>query len=402
MPKPSPFHARTQSLCTSYRWTSWAGYHAVSSYDICHEREYNAFRQGAGVIDVSPLFKYDVSGPDAAAFLSRITVRNIEALKLGRATYLCWTDERGRIIDDGTCMRLDTHHYRITAAEPMLHWFSQHTPGFDVTLVDVSDALAAIAIQGPTACAALEGCISGLDLKSLRFFGVHPARFGAVEGLITRTGYTGDLGYELWVDRDDALRLWDTVFEAGAPHGIHPAGLDALDVCRVEAGFIMMGVDYTGAFDAVIPSQTSTPFELGLGWTVNLKDREPFIGQQALEKEKRDGSAWSLVGLEISWAHLEALFDRYELPPALPSNAWRTAIPVYRGGRQVGRATSGAWSPILKKNLALATVESDAAQLGTVLDIEVTVEWERKTVPATVVPTPFFNPARKKAVGDDL
>jgi aminomethyltransferase len=402
MPIPTPFHERTQSLCTSYRWTSWAGYHAVSSYDICHEREYNAFRQGTGVIDVSPLFKYDITGSDAAAFLSRVTVKNIEKLKTGRATYLCWTDDAGKIIDDGTCMRIDDGHYRITAAEPMFHWFSQQSAGFDVELSDVSNTVAALAIQGPTAYATLLGCTSGLDLNALKFFGVSQARFGDIEGLITRTGYTGDLGYEVWVPNAQAVPLWDTIFESGRPHNVHVAGLDALDVCRVEAGFIMMGVDYTGAFDAVIPSQTSTPYELGLGWTVNLDDRAPFIGQEALRKEKERGSAWSLIGLEISWEHLERLYDRYELPPALSSSAWRDAIPVYRGGRQVGRATSGTWSPTLKKNLALATVEADCAKIGATLDIEVTVEWERKTVPAKVVSTPFYNPTRKKAVGDDL
>ncbi|MEE2787697.1 MAG: aminomethyltransferase family protein [Myxococcota bacterium] len=401
MPKPSPFHARTKALCTSYRWKSWAGYHSVCSYDICHEREYNAFRQAAGLIDVSPLYKYDIHGADAAAFLTRVTTRNLHALKMNRVVYLCWTDDHGKIIDDGTCARLDENHFRITAAEPMYHWFIQHADGFDVEVVDTSTSLAALALQGPTARLILND-VCDRSLNQLKFFGLARTRLNGVDCVITRTGYTGDLGYEVWMPQADALPVWDALMEGGRPHGIHPAGLDALDVCRIEAGFIMMGVDYTGAFHAVIDSQKSTPYELGLGWTVNPDHPDPFIGQRALRNEKKVGAAWALVGLDISWEATEALYDEYELPPALSANAWRTPVPIYGDGRQIGRATSGVWSPILKKNLALATVESGFSSPGTVVDIEVTVEWARRTVPAMVVTTPFFDPARKKAVIDDV
>ena len=348
MPKPSPFHPRTQALCTSYRWKSWAGYHAVCSYDICHEREYNAFRQAAGLIDVSPLYKYDIQGADAAAFLTRVTTRNLHLLKTGRVVYLCWTDDRGKVIDDGTCARLDEHHFRITAAEPMYHWFIQHADGFDVEVVDTSTSLAALALQGPTARLILND-VCDRSLNQLKFFGLTHTRLNGVDCVITRTGYTGDLGYEVWMPQAGALAVWDALMEGGRPHGIHPAGLDALDVCRIEAGFIMMGVDYTGAFHAVIDSQKSTPYELGLGWTVKLDHPESFIGQRALREEKQGGSAWTLVGLDISWEATEALYDEYELLPALSSNAWRTPVPIYADGRQIGRATSGVWSPILKK-----------------------------------------------------
>jgi aminomethyltransferase len=401
MPTPSPFHERTQPLCTSYRWKDWAGYHAVCSYDICHEREYNAFRQAAGLLDVTPLFKYDVSGPDSAAFLSRITVRNIAKLKVGRVVYLCWTDDHGKILDDGTCAHIEPGHYRLTSAAPSFHWLERHSDGFDIKLEDRSRDLAALALQGPTSRRILEQ-LCGADLRALKFFGVEKTQFDGMEGVLTRTGYTGDLGYELWVENKDALRLWDAVMAAGKSFGIHPAGLDALDVCRVEAGFILQGVDYISAQEALIPSQHSTPFELGLGWTVKLKNRDPFVGQQALEAEKAAGSAWGFVGLELDWEALEAAFSRYNLPPQLPHTAWRSAIPVYRGRKQVGRATSGAWSPVLKKNLALATVEATCAKPGTILDVELTVEWERRTVPATVVKTPFFDPPRKKAHGQDV
>jgi aminomethyltransferase len=397
MPKPTPFHPRTQALCSSYNWTSWAGYYAVNAYDVCHEREYNAFRQGTGVIDVTPLYKYDIKGPDAATFLSWLTVRDVTKLKVNRATYLCWTDQAGKVIDDGTCARLGDEDFRLTAAEPMYHWFVQNARGFDVEIQDVSGDWAALAIQGPTARDLLRDISHNIDADGLRFFGVAQGQLAGAEAVVTRTGYTGDLGYELWVRNHDALTLWDTIMDVGRAHGIYAAGLDALDVCRVEAGFIMMGVDYIGAFDAVIASQKSSPYEIGLGWTVKL-EREPFIGQSALQSEHGRSQKWATVGLEVDWVSLESLYDEYGLPPSLPATAWRTSVPIYRHGRQIGRATSGSWSPILKRNLALATIEADCAQIGTQLEIEVTVEWTRKTVPAKVVKTPFFDPPRKKAV----
>ncbi|MBR56701.1 MAG: hypothetical protein CMH54_01450 [Myxococcales bacterium] len=401
MPYPSPFHPRTQALCTSYRWKEWAGFYAVRSYDICHEREYNAFRQGAGVIDVTPLYKYDITGPDAAAFLSRVMVRNIKKLGMGRVVYLCWCDDDGKIIDDGTCARLGEDFYRVTAAAPTYHWFMKHAAPYNVQIEDTSHTIGALAVQGPQSRNILRN-LTDLNLNEMRFFGAAETTFAGIPGQLTRTGYTGDLGYELWVKNEDALKLWDALMDAGKPYGIHPAGLDALDICRVEAGFIMQDVDYIGALDAVIESQKSTPYELGLDWTVKLKDREPFIGQAALEREKAQGSVWGFVGLEISWEAIEKLFEGYGLPPHLPEQAWRDPIPVFHRGRQVGRATSGAWAPILKKNLALATVESAFCQVGQQLEIEITVEWERKTVPATVVKTPFYDPERKKSYGPDV
>jgi aminomethyltransferase len=368
----------------------------VGSYDICHEREYNAFRQGAGLLDVSPLFKYDITGPDAAAFLTRVTAGNVTKLKPNRVTYLCWCDDAGHIIDDGTCTRLGTTHYRLTAASPSYHWLLRHAGQFQVEVKDTTESLAALAIQGPTSRDILKQ-VTDADMDSLKFFGATQARFDGIEGVITRTGYTGDLGYEVWVERSHAIRLWDILMDGGKPRGLVPAGLDALDVCRVEAGFVLQGVDYTSAFEAVIPSQKSTPYELGLGWTVKLKTAVPHVGHTALEAEKKTGPKWAFVGLDISWDALEKLYDGYGLPPNLHSSAWRDAIPVYAGRKQVGRATSGAWSPILKKNLALATVQANHARPGTVLNIEITVEWERKTVPATIVETPFFNPPRKRS-----
>jgi aminomethyltransferase len=397
MPIGTPFHERTKALCTSYRWRAWAGYHSVLSYDICHEREYHAVRQAAALFDATPLFKYDVTGPDAGRFLARIMTRNIARLPIGRVLYLSWCDDHGKILDDGTCARLGPRHYRVTSAGPTYYWFQRNAAGFRVAIEDTSGRIASLALQGPLSRDIL-GQITDVDLEKLRFFGVTEASFDGMSGHLTRTGYTGDLGYELWVDNADALKLWDAVMAAGKPHGIEPMGLDALDVCRIEAGFVMADVDYIPANTALIETQKSTPFELGLGWTVKLKNRVPrFIGQEALEREARAGSKWAFVGLDIEWDATERLFDSFGLPPGLPATAWRDPIPVFDGKRQVGRATSGAWSPILKKNLALATVEAAFAEPGTVLGIEMTVEWERRKVPATVTETPFYNPPRKRA-----
>ena len=396
MPIPTPFHPRTAELCTSMFWKEWAGYHAVRSFDVSHEREYFAFRNGAGVIDVSPLYKYEVKGPDAAALLSRVTVRDIRELKVGRVTYLCWCDDDGKVVDDGTVSRLDDQHYRLTAADPTLAWLHRFARHYRVTIEDSSARIAALAIQGPTSRDVLRAC-SDAPLHRLPFFGTTAAKLDGVDVRISRTGYTGDLGYEVWVDREHALKVWDAIMAAGRDYRCLPAALDAMDVTRIEAGFIMNGVDYFNATHCLVESRKSTPFELGLGWTVKL-DREPFVGQAALQAEHARGSAWGLVGLRWDWDEYEALFAAKGLPPQVPAGAWRNGVPVYdRTGKQVGQATSGAWSPMLKANLALASVRAPHFAPGTRLQVEVTVEFERHRVGAVVEKTPFYNPERKRS-----
>ena len=394
MPIASPFHERTQALCSSYRWKDWAGYHAVCRYDHAHEPEYYAFRQSAGLIDVTPLFKYDVRGSDAAAMLSRMMVRDIGKLQVGRVTYCCWCDDRGKVIDDGTVSRLEEGHFRVTAAEPTWHWLLDLSRGFDVTLEDSTTRLAALALQGPSSREILKQC-GDAALDELGFFRLTRAKVDGLDVCITRTGYTGDLGYELWVENAGALQVWDALMAAGQDFGIRPAGLDALDMTRIEAGFVMLGVDYFSAKRVVLESRKSTPYEIGLGWAVDL-DREGFVGQAALQAEQQHGPGWQLVGLEVDWAELETLYDSYGLPAHLPAQACRDAVPVLSGGRQVGQATSHTWSPMLKKQISLASVRTPFSRKGTRLQIEHTVEFERRTATATVVETPFFDPGRKR------
>jgi len=398
MPHPTPFHARTAALASSYAWKHWAGYYAVRHYDASPDREYNAIRQGAGLLDVSPLYKYEVAGKDAGAFLDYVMTRPPSKLREGRITYLSWVDERGKLLDDGTCWRLGPERFRVTSASPSLAWFAQRASGFDVAITDVSAQIAALALQGPTSRAILTA-LGAPELAKLGFFGFAKATLetpdGGLEVLVSRTGYTGDLGYELWCDASAALRLWDLVMSRGKPHGVWPIGLDALDIARIEAGFILQGCEYFSALDTVHPAHLSSPYEVGLGWTVEL-ERGPFIGQRALREEKARGSAWSLVGLVIDWPALERAFERHDLPPALPTAAWRARVPLYSEGAQVGYATSGTWSPILKQNLALATVKTPSALPGSELEIEILADWERTRVPAVVTKTPFFDPPRKR------
>ena len=396
MPFPTPFHSRTSKVSLSQDWKDWAGYYAACTYDVSHDSEYIALRHSAGLIDVSPLYKYEVTGPEAAAFLSRVTVKDVRKLKIGRVTYLCWCDDDGKIVDDGTISRLDEEHYRVTAADPSLAWFENLSRGYKVEIDDVSDRLGALSLQGPTSREILRDLVD-FEIDELKFFGIRECDLKGVDVHLSRTGYTGDLGYEIWVNSDEAPALWDLLVRGGGSYGLRPVGLNAMDVTRIEAGFVMNGVDYYSAIHCLIESRKASPYELGLGWTVQL-DREPFVGQKALRAEKEAGPSREFVGLDIDWGEVESIFDSYGLPPELPTEAWRDGRPVYdTNGKWIGQATSGVWSPTLKKNLALAQVGSEYGGDGTPVQIEVTAEYRRHNVTAVVTPTPFFNPPRKRS-----
>jgi aminomethyltransferase len=396
LPAPTPFHARTFPACTSLLYKEWAGCYAVKRYDVYLDREYYAVRHQATVMDATPLYKYELRGPDAARLLARVMVRGFERFAVGRVGYVCWCDEHGKVLDDGTVTRLADDHFRVTAADPAFAWLGRQARGLRVTLSDSSRTLAALALQGPNSRAVLRGLV-GSAIDDLKFFRALVTRLpGGAELVITRTGYTGDLGYELWVANEQAAALWDALFEAGRPHGLLPMGLDALDVARVEAGFLLGGVDYTSARRAPIERQKSTPFELGFEWMVEL-EREPFVGQAALARAKREGPARRFVGLEIDWEDFERIYELYGLPPHLETGTSREGVPLFRGGRQVGYATSRSWSPLLKRYLALGTVEADLAAPDNELEIEVTCEYEHHRARARVHKLPFFDPERKRA-----
>ena len=393
--KLSPFFDRTSQLNESQEWRRWSGYLSATNYELTHDNEYFAIRTKAALLDITPLYKYIIQGPDSQRFLDRLVTRNINICKVGQVMYTPWCDEDGKVIDDGTVQRLSERKFRITSAEPNLEWLEYNAAGMDLTISDDSVNTAALAIQGPNSRDILNA-VSSDSLNNLKFFWMINTNFGDIPVSISRTGYTGDLGYEIWMNPNDALFIWDLLLEKGKPYGITPTGLQALDIARIEAGLILLDVDYISSRHAIIESRKSSPYELGLGWAVKMK-KKYFIGKQALERELTRGPEWEFVGIEIQWTELENHYRNVGLAPGLPSTAWRTSTPLYYNHEQVGYATSGAWSPILKKYIALAHVKSIYAIEGTELQFELKVEHFRKLTTAKVVKTPFFDPERKRS-----
>jgi aminomethyltransferase len=394
----TPFYPRTAPLNSKLQWREWSGYLAASAYYDSHEIEYNAIREAAALIDVSPLYKYLVSGPDATRLVDRVITRDANKLAPGRVYYTSWCDEDGRVVDDGTVGHLDDGTYRWTAADPSLRWFRLNARGLDVEIEDVSERLSALAVQGPLSRDVLEAATVA-SWGDLKYFGRRAAEIGGIPVDVSRTGYTGDLGYEVWVDSTKAVDVWDAFIHAGGPYGVRPAGMLALDVSRIEAGLILIEVDFDSVRRALIPEQSFSPFELGiLGRFVDFEKQVEFVGRRALEREQeRGGPPRRLTGLELDWEPLEELYRAKGLTPTLEMAASRTPVPLYVRGRQVGKATSTTWSPILKKVVALGLVGADHSEPGTRIEVEWTVEARRSRTPATVVELPFFNPPRKTA-----
>tara|TARA_B100001758_G_C18347088_1_gene577656 strand:- start:20 stop:1249 length:1230 start_codon:yes stop_codon:yes gene_type:complete len=393
--KLSPFFDRTSVLNESQEWRRWSGYLSATNYELNHENEYFAIRTKAALLDITPLYKYLIEGPDSQKFLHRLVTRNINICKIGQVMYTPWCDENGKVIDDGTVQRLSDHKFRITSAEPNLEWLEHNSIGMDLTISDDSSKTAALALQGPNSRDVLNA-VANETLDDLKFFWMMDTRFEDIPVSISRTGYTGDLGYEIWMEKKNALLVWDLLIEKGKPYGITPTGLQALDISRIEAGLILLDVDYISSRHALIESRKSSPFELGLGWCVKMK-KDNFIGKRALEKELKNEPEWKFVGIEIEWDELEKHYREVGLAPGLPSTAWRTSTPLYSGSEQVGYATSGVWSPILKRYIALAHIKNGYSKEGTILNFELKVEHFRKLTPAKVVKTPFFDPERKRS-----
>jgi aminomethyltransferase len=393
------FHPVTAPLNRKQQWREWSGYFASSAYADAHDIEYNAIREAAALIDVSPLYKYIVGGPDAQRLVDRVITRDATKLTPGRVYYTPWCDEHGKVIDDGTVHGLDDGTFRWTAADPQLRWLRMNTAGLDVTVEDTTAETAAVALQGPQSRAVLEAA-TGQSFADLGYFRRRASslkvgrRKVAID--VSRTGYTGDLGYELWVAADQAVALWEALSAAGRNHAIRPAGMLALDVVRLEAGLVLLEVDYTSARHAMNPEQNYSPGEIGLGRLVSF-DKADFVGRLALEREQRAGGpARRLVGLQLDWYGIEGLFSAQGLPPAISPVVDRSPRPVFVGGRQIGRATSVGWSPILKQAIALASVPPSHEPPGSRLDVEWTVEGRRGRVQATVVELPFLDLERKR------
>lgn len=396
MPVGSAFHARTLELCESLNYRDWAGYYAVSAYETHHEHEYNAIRNACALIDISPLYKYRLTGPDAVRLVNRVITRDASRMSVGQVYYTPWCDDDGKVIDDGTVTRVADQVFRWTAADPNLRWLTENASGLDVQIEDISESVAALALQGPTS-ARLLAQVCDADLSSLKYFRATSGRIAGVPVDVSRTGYTGDLGYEIWMPWDAALPVWDAIAAAGQAFDLHPTGMLALDISRIEAGLLLIDVDFHSSRKALIEAQKYSPYELGLGRLVDMK-KGAFIGRSALQAEVKRGIARQIVGLEVNWTEVEKLYEAVGLPPTAPAATSRIAVPVYKGRNQVGRATSTTWSSTLKKLIALATIDVPHYAMGTTVEMEMTVEAVRHRATATVVSTPFFNPSRKTAL----
>ena len=372
MLRQTPFHPRTAALNGALSWKEWSGYAATCSFDRHSEREYFAVRHTVGLLDVSPLFKLDLTGPEAGAMLARVFTRDIATIGVGRVVYGCLCDERGKVLDDGTVARLAPEHYRVTSSEPWLRWFRLHARGYEVEIEDTTDRIAALALQGPNARKVLKPIVE-FDMDRMRFFRVRRTTLAGHPVWISRTGYTGDLGYEIWTANEHALKVWDALTEAGKPHWLQPIGLDALDVTRIEAGFVLQGIDYVSAKNCITESLKSTPEDAGLGWTVKL-DKADFIGKEAIAAIKAAGPTRKLIGFEMRGRGVAR--DGYPLLDA--------------AGAKIGHCTSGGPSPTLGKSIGLGYVLKDSAKSGTALQ----VDCRGRIVPAEVVKTPFYKRPR--------
>ncbi len=391
---PTAFYSRQLDLCESMDWTRWSGYYAPQSYQLHHENEYHSIRTAAGLIDISPLFKITITGPDSLTLLNRIVVRDLSKLKENRVAYVVWCDPDGFVLGDGVVMRQDADTYFFMCHDPTFGWLQKHATHLNVSIRDETELLAGLSLQGPHSAKILSH--AGVkNLSGLKYFGATHTNINGTPTWISRSGFTGDLGYELWFPSNQALNVWDTLMESGSEYALRAAGLKALDVCRIEAGLLQHGVDFQNASHVLVRSQKSTPYDLGLDWMVHL-DRDPFVGQAELRNLQK--SRYTMVGLDIDWIQTRDLYESRGLPPALPVEAWSMSVPLYRDHarqHQVGYATSGTWSPILKRYIALATIETSYASDS--VRIELAVEHARQCVDARIVEPRFYDPPHKRA-----
>ncbi len=381
----TPFYPRAAELNIVNDWKRWAAYTVANTFESL-ELEYAAIRNGASVFDLTPMAKYRITGPDALAFLNKVVTRDLSKLGDNRVAYTVWCNDRGQVIDDGTVFRFSSTDFRLCAQERQLDWLMISALGFDVAIEEETDAVPALALQGPASCTILQKIGLG-GIEELKPFDIHTFKAFGTSLTVSRTGYTGDLGYELWIDPAHALDLWDALFEAGAPYAIRPIGTAAINMIRVEAGFLMAGVDFMPALETVRDGHTRSPFELGLGWTVNLK-KEHFTGKQALLAEKENGSRYRFIKLDVE------------------GNKTACDAFIYAGkSKAIGTVTTAAWSPILKKNLAFASVEMPWGKIGDELFAEIyyqkELKWTRKWAKCTIVEGLFFDPERRRKTPPD-
>jgi aminomethyltransferase len=392
----TPFHPRTAELNQARRWRKWSGFFIADSYLPAHDLEYHAIRFSAALFDITPMCKYRVSGPDAAKLVNRVITRRVDRIKPMRAIYTPWCDHDGRVLDDGTVALLADGSYFWTAAEPQHGWLEAAGEGLNVTIEDLTERICALSLQGPCSRDVLSSA-AGRDLSDLPFFGRADVTIGGVAVGVSRTGYSGDLGYELFMPFESALPVWDALIKAGESYTLRVAGMEALDVARLEAGLIMAGVDYHSGRTARHPSLAVSPYEIGMDRLVDL-DKPAFIGKRALMDEvAAGGPANRLVGLELDLNVFEDAYLDLGYPIEHPLRAWRHVTPLTRKGETIGRATSGTFSPLLKRSIALGFLPAKHAEVGSTVSIEWQIEETRQQIPATVMPLPFLDLPRKRS-----
>ncbi|MFN8195994.1 MAG: aminomethyltransferase family protein [Nocardioidaceae bacterium] len=399
MVKRTPFHERLSELNTTGLFGHWSGFLSPLRYDTSAKHEYFGVRNSAGFFDSSPLYKHRITGPDAERFLGGVMARDVRVCTPGRAQYTVWCDGEGYLLEDGVLFRHAPDEFVLTCAEPNVGYLGDLATGHDVRIEDVSEQFAVLAVQGPRSREIL--ATLSPDVARLRFFGLTPTTIAGVPVTVSRTGFTGDLGYELMIPADDALTVLDAVIAAGTPYGMRPFGEEALLMCRIEAGLVLIGVDFTSARYAYNDSERLTPIELGLGWLLRTidDDSRPFIGRDALRRELEDKtSRWNTVGLVLDWAAYDGLYRDAGLTPPKDETPLPWESMLYDdAGERIGYAPSMMYSPVLQRHVAIALVKPEHAALGGTVHVEQTIQHEYTSCPATVTTLPLFNPARKTA-----
>ena len=378
----TPFHERMRAFSQIDSFIPWSGYSTVDVFTTM-EQEYFAIRNGASLYDLTPMVKYRIAGPDATRYLDRLVTRSIGKLRAGRVAYVVWCDDDGKLIDDGTVFRFAPSEYRLCTAEHQLDWLLDSSIGFDVHVEEVTAGIAALALQGPCSCWVLRAL--GLQgIEALAPFEFRSFTLGSMSLMVSRTGFTGDLGYELWVEPAHAERLWDGLMAAGRVRTIRPIGSRALNVARLEAGFLLPNVEFVSSVRTLRSGTARSPFELGLEWLIDF-GKGHFTGRRALLREKQRGPLRRLAGLDVAGNK-----------PA--QNALLYADG--KGRRQIGSVTSATWSPTCKRNIALAMLDTPNFETGHQVWAEIYINrelvWERRMVPARVVERPFFAPQRRR------
>ena len=382
----TPFHERTYEACYNNDWYRWAGYKIAREYSNT-ELEYTAMRNTAGVLDITPMHKYDIKGADAIKFVDKLVTRNVTEIKSGQVMYIIWCNEDGNVIDDGTVFCFDSNHLRIFCAERNLNWFSDTAIGFDVEVEDVSNTIAALAFQGPLSCKILN-LLNVKNIENLRPFYFDDFDLNGCKVTISRTGFSGDLGYEIWCKNEDAISVWDSLFKFNRDYKVLPAGMNALEMVRVEAGFIQPNADFMSAEQALRPNRMRNPFELGMGWLVDL-NKNYFTGKKNLVNLKKKTLTKKLVGLDIQG-------DK----PAIGS------VLYDKNKKEIGIVTAGMWSPSLKSNIAFGYVDKDHMKIGSKVFAEIyhpeELEYKKIWAECSVVKKQFFNPPRRHKVPAEI